>query len=193
MMVVKYKKSEYKRKLDELKSFSSALSTRFYEHSNRNTAVEVLRSSIHNYQSWVNNVKDEKYSHIDQNERKQVSDEANKMESWLQHVVNEMAKLNKHDDAKVTINTFHAKKTELEKFCNPIINRPKPAPPKPKEEPKPSPSPSPDKNAAAATDKDKAPSSADAKADASKPAADKSASTDADASAKMDTEQPPKA
>src|SRR5690242_14270715 len=76
-------KSEYKRKLEELKSLSAPVITRFQEFNNRANAVQALKTTIQNYQVWAGNTKDDKYSHIDANERKQVSDEAGKVDAWL--------------------------------------------------------------------------------------------------------------
>lgn len=175
-------KSEYKRKLEELKVHSAAAIGRHQESQGRGAAIVALQSTLANYAQWANNIKDEKYAHIDANERKQVLDEVGKVEGWLSTVIVDLNKLAKTENPKVTIAGFNAKKAEVEKFVSPIINRPKPQPPKP--------SPSPDQKAnpdsAKPTTSTSAPTSSTTGAD-SKPADASSSSSSSDA--KMETEK----
>jgi len=133
-------KSAYVKKLQELKQIGDSLQRRLYEAENRNSAVEQYKSTVAQYINWANS-KDEKFSHIPEEERKKVVDEANKSDQWLVNNLIQLDRQPKTSDPIISIQQIHSKRAELEKFANPIVNKPKPAPPKvaenkPAEEPK---------------------------------------------------------
>lgn len=125
-------KSEYINKLNELKSFGDPIENRYFESENRENRITNLKKLIFKYQQWVN-TKDEKYSHIDENERNKVKDFADNCDKWLMDKQKQQDKLNKWDNPALLCKEIDHQYRELLNQCNPIISKPKPAPPKKEE------------------------------------------------------------
>jgi len=125
-------KSVYAKKLEELRAIGEPIKKRKFEDENRYEAVIQLRGSIQTFILTAES-EDPKYDHIDKAEKQKVIDEAKKTETWLTTEMTKQDKLSKNVDPTITVSEINKKKMELEKFSNPILNKPKP---KPKEEPK---------------------------------------------------------
>lgn len=119
-------KSEYKKRLAELKAIGDPVITRKTEEENREAFVGALKSSIGHYSNWstnVNNSKDsqEKYAHISPEERKKILEEATKVDEWLSTILTQQSKLSKAENPVVTNEQLRLKRVALENFCNTII------------------------------------------------------------------------
>jgi heat shock protein 4 len=136
-------KSEYKKRINELKATGDAIASRHEEHHSRDTHIAALKSAIGHYSQWATS-NEEKYAHISPEERRKVTEECNNVDQWLATALSAQDKLKKCDPPAVTIAQLKQKKTQLEQTVNPIMHKPKPAPPKPEKTPTPAPSPAPD-------------------------------------------------
>lgn len=175
-------KSDYTKRLADLKKVGDAVEKRFAEFEKRPQWVEGLRKEISNWETFALTT-DEKYSHIAEEERSKVKEECSKVNSWLSAELAKLEKLPKHVDPNITCDQLTAKAQALSKFCSPIMNKKKPPPPKEeKKEEKPAETPAADAAADAAADpasekpaEPAEPAAADATADAgaeAKPEAD---------------------
>ncbi len=130
-------KSDYKKKLAELKAVGDPIQSRHFEAENREPFVQSLKGSIGHFQSLTQS-KDEKFSHINEEERKKVTDECAKVDQWLVQALIQTDNQPKFENPALSIAELKSKKDALEKFSHGIMNKPKPAPPKPAAEaPKP--------------------------------------------------------
>jgi len=77
---------------------------------------------------------DPKYEHISEEDRKIVRNACDEVEKFIVGKVKEQESRSKTENPVITVNQINAKKAELEKTCNNIMNKPKPIPKK--EEPK---------------------------------------------------------
>lgn len=128
-------KSEYKKRLAELKTQGDAVVHRFEEHHNRDTHIATLKSAIRHYSQWAT-LTDEKHAHISAEERKKVTDECAAVDQWLASALSAQDKLSAADPPSVTILQLTQKKTALDQVVTPIINKPKPKVEEPKKEEK---------------------------------------------------------
>jgi len=136
-------KSDYKKKLTELKTFGDQVEYRRFENENRLENVNALKRTITNSQNWAQTT-DEKFAHISPEERKKVIDEIVLVDAWLNTELAKQEKVPIADNPLITIEFIKQKKHGLDNFVTPIMNKPKPEPPKPepkkeeakKEEPK---------------------------------------------------------
>jgi len=124
-------KSAYIKKLEELKALGDPITRRQYEYENRYEILNSTRSAIEQYKLAATSM-DPKYDHIEQEERNKVVKECERVEKEINELMSKQDKLNKHTDPVVTVADLTKKKTELEKFSNAILNKPKPKP-KPEE------------------------------------------------------------
>lgn len=129
-------KSDYKKKLADLKAVGDPIQNRLQESENRDQYVEALKGAIGHCQMLAQS-KDEKHSHIPEDERKKVVDECSKVDQWLVQSLIQLDKQPKFENPAVTVADLKAKKDALEKLTNSTMNKPKPAPAKPAEQPKP--------------------------------------------------------
>jgi len=129
-------KNVYTNKLKELKALGDPIVRRKTEDENRYEAIMQLRSTIQ-AQTLLAESEDPKYEHIEKTEKQKALDEIKKAETWLVTEMSKQDKLAKHIDPVITVADINKKKTELEKFVAPIMNKPKPKPEPKKEEPKP--------------------------------------------------------
>lgn len=160
-------KSEYKKRLSELKTVGDAVVHRFEEHHNRDTHVATLKSAIGHYSQWAT-VHDEKHAHITAEERKKVTDECAAVDQWLASALSAQDKLTPADPPSVTILQLTQKKTALDQVVTPIVNKPKPAPPKEEKKAEPA-APKAEEPKAADATPEPAAAAAEPAADSSKP------------------------
>jgi len=125
-------KSVYAQKLAELRVLGEPIVRRKFEDENRYDSILQLRGIIQSLTLTAES-EDPKYDHIEKTEKQKIVDECKKVETWLNTEMAKQDKLPKHADPIITVTEINKKKTELEKFALPILNKPKP---KPKEEPK---------------------------------------------------------
>lgn len=129
-------KSEYKKKLAELKKTGDPVEQRAAQHKTRPERIASLKSQIGHWSKLAAST-EEKYSHITEEERKKVTDECAATDTWLANLIIKQDQLEKFKTPILTTTMLDAKKEELSKSCSKVMNKKKPPPPKPKEEPKP--------------------------------------------------------
>jgi len=128
-------KSEYKKRLADLRATGDLAVHRLDEHHHRDTHVAALKSAIGHYSQWAA-TRDEKHAHITDEERHKVVAECTAVDQWLAQVLSAQDRLTQADPPAVTCVQLKQKKTELDQAVLPIMQKPKPAPPKPKAEEK---------------------------------------------------------
>jgi len=128
-------KSVYSKKLEDLHALGDPIVRRKYEFENRYELLMSLRSAMEQLKLVANSV-DPKYDHIEQEERKKVLEQISSAEKWVEDLMTKQEKIPNSQDPILTCAQISAKKSELEKFCNPILNKPKPKVEEKKEEKK---------------------------------------------------------
>jgi heat shock protein 4 len=126
-------KSEYKKRLGDLRAAGQPILDRHEEHHQRDTYIAALKSAIGHYSQLAASA-DEKYAHITPEERKKVLDECAVEDTWLCAALSAQDKLSKADPPALTISQLKQKKTALEQVVNPIMHKPKPKKEEPKKE-----------------------------------------------------------
>lgn len=131
-------KSEYKKRVDALMKIGDPIVFRFKEEESRAEHVAGFKTTLTQYQQLAAST-DEKYSHIEAEERAKVTAKCAEFDAWFVEVQGKQDRTAKHEDPVFTCKGLQSKARELSTFCNSIMNKPKPAPKveeKPKEEPK---------------------------------------------------------
>jgi len=143
-------KSDYKKRLADLKQLGDPITNRKYEVDHRREYAEQLKAAIGGYQRFAAST-EEKFAHITAEERQKLLEETNKVDEWLATAMSQADRQPKTENPSTTISQLKAKKEALDKFAAPIVNKPKPAPPKEekKETPPTSKSPAPEQQQAA--------------------------------------------
>jgi heat shock protein 4 len=123
-------KSVYTAKLAELKKLGDPLETRQREEELRGPAYRDLIYCIASFRDAAQS-KDPKFDHIDATDKEKVISECNKAEEWFKDKKQQQDALPKCANP-VLLTSEVKKKTEvLDRFCKPIMTKPRPAPPKP--------------------------------------------------------------
>eukprot|EP00271_Cylindrocystis_brebissonii_P009668 TRINITY_DN2471_c0_g1_i1.p1 TRINITY_DN2471_c0_g1~~TRINITY_DN2471_c0_g1_i1.p1 ORF type:complete len:840 (+),score=205.94 TRINITY_DN2471_c0_g1_i1:111-2630(+) len=130
-------KSVYVAKLEELKKLGDPIESRLKEEEARGPAVESLGYCITSFRDAALQT-DDKYDHIDPAEKAKVVDECTKAEAWLREKQAQQSVLPKMANAVLLSADIKKKAETLDRFCKPIMTRPKP-----KAQPPPQPSPPP--------------------------------------------------
>jgi len=120
-------KSEFVNRIQELRKVGDPIQQRAFEAMNRENAVQKLKSVIGKYQTAASS-EDEKYSHIEAEERAKVATLCTETDAWLAESLSKMDRQAKHENPLVTCSQLDAKKNEIESTCGAIMNKPKPAP-----------------------------------------------------------------
>jgi len=124
-------KSAYIKKLEELQVLGEPILKRKLESDNRYEVLGQLKSTIEQFRSAATS-QDPKYDHIPQEEKNKVMEECNTTELCINQQLAKQEQLAKYIDPILTCLDIRKKKTDLEKMCSVILNKPKP-----KVEPKP--------------------------------------------------------
>ncbi|GMP34820.1 hypothetical protein CsSME_00007534 [Camellia sinensis var. sinensis] len=133
-------KGVYIAKLDELKKQGNPIEERYKEHTERGSVIDQLVYCINSYrEAAISN--DSKFDHIDLAEKQQVLNECGQAEAWLTEKKQQQDSLPKHA-TPVLLSADVRRKTEaLNRFCRPIMTKPKPAKPASPEMPSATPPP----------------------------------------------------
>jgi heat shock protein 4 len=129
----------YQAKLKEVSDIGNKFSKRHFEHEHRGAAVTALQDTVGQLLGVVNSP-DEKYAHIDEEEREKVRKSCAEAEQWLNEMNEKQKALNLYEDPVLLIADIEIKTNDVTFACKPIVNKKKPAPP-PKQEEKPPSSP----------------------------------------------------
>jgi heat shock protein 4 len=143
-------KSVYTAKLAELKKHGDPMEARQREEELRGPAMRELSYCISSFREAAQS-KDPKFDHIDAGEKEKVVSECNKAEEWFKEKKQQQDGLPKSANPVLLAADLKKKTEVLDRFCKPIMTKPRPAPPKPAPaaEPKPAPAgPAPDAAAA---------------------------------------------
>jgi heat shock protein 4 len=142
-------KSDYVRKLAELKAVTDPAERRRGEQKNRAEAISALKSAATKYRLQAVSP-DAKFAHIEANEKAKIVAAVDELESWLQGAVQKQDALNGTDEPVFTCAELNNKRLALSKLADPIMSKPVPAAPKPEAAPQPAPQAAPAADAAAA-------------------------------------------
>lgn len=124
-------KSEYKKKLDDLKVTGDKIEFRSIESEKRADAIEGLKKQIEMCKTFASN-RDEMYSHITDDERGRVTAEVKSAEDWIYEMLGKQADLPDCADPVLTCASIQSKRNSLFTVTNPIMTKRKPKPePKP--------------------------------------------------------------
>jgi heat shock protein 4 len=145
-------KSDYINKLAELKVMGDPVELRFKEAEFRPIAVSKLQSAIEAARAFVGS-EDEKYAHIEAEDRAKVSEAADKAAAWLNENLAAQEALPPTEPPAFMASAVDAQVTPVTKITREISSKPKP---KPKEEPKPEEAPKEGEEAKAEGDAPKA-------------------------------------
>jgi molecular chaperone DnaK (HSP70) len=128
-------KSEYIEKLKSLEAFGNPITVRHKEQEMRPKAVDGLQHAIESARSFVAST-DEKYEHIGDTDRAQVSDMADEHAKWLNEMVDAQGSKPTYEDPAFLAKDCDKKAKELQEITTRKANIPKPAPPKEEKEEK---------------------------------------------------------
>ncbi|KQK07192.1 heat shock 70 kDa protein 15 [Brachypodium distachyon] len=133
-------KGVYVAKLEELKKVGDPIEMRYKEWAERGQALEQLVYCIRSFREAALS-SDQKFDHIDIAEKQKVVNECSNAETWLLEKKQEQDALPKHINPVLLVSDIKKKAEALDRFCKPIMTKPKPAPkpqtPPPAENPAP--------------------------------------------------------
>ncbi|CAN6340828.1 unnamed protein product [Urochloa humidicola] len=120
-------KGVYIAKLEELKKIGDPIEARYKEWTERGSAVDQLVYCIHSFrEAALSN--DQKFEHIDISEKQKVINECSEAENWLREKKQQQDALPKHANPVLLVSDLKKKAETLDRFCKPIMTKPKPAP-----------------------------------------------------------------
>ncbi|CAM8949909.1 unnamed protein product [Rhodiola kirilowii] len=129
-------KGVYVAKLEELKKQGNPIEERFNEFSERGTVIEQLVYCINSYREAA--VSDDlKFEHIDLAEKQKVLNECLEAEAWLREKKQHQDALPKYATPILLSADVRKKAEALDRFCRPIMTKPKPVKPVAPETPPP--------------------------------------------------------
>lgn len=136
-------KGVYIAKLEELKKMGDPVELRKKEEEERPGAIGSLEYCIRSFADAARSP-DPRYAHIEAGEKEKVLEECAKADAWLKDALKQLHGLGKTSNPPVLAADIRKKAEALDRFCKPIMMKPKPAPPPkegeapppPKEEPK---------------------------------------------------------
>lgn len=172
-------KGVYIAKLEELKKQGDPIEERYKESVNRGAVIDQLVRCVNSYrEAAVSN--DPRFDHIEISEKEKVLNECVEAEAWLRDKKLQQDSLAKYVNPILSSADVLKKTETLDRFCKPIMMKPRPAPAKPAT-PEAPPTPPPQAS------EEQQPQGGDANASTTEGAADGSAETPASAEP-MDTE-----
>ncbi|CAK8574710.1 unnamed protein product [Lathyrus sativus] len=121
-------KGVYVAKLEELKKQGDPIEERYKEHTERGTIVDQLIYCITSYREAAMSP-DPKFDHIDINEKQKVLTECVEAENWLREKKQQQDSLPKHANPVLLSAEIRKKAEAVDRFCKPIMMKPKPAKP----------------------------------------------------------------
>ncbi|KAH7865813.1 hypothetical protein Vadar_011568 [Vaccinium darrowii] len=129
-------KGVYIAKLEELKKQGDPIEERYKEHTERGPVIDQLVYCVNSFREAAIS-SDPKFDHIDLAEKQKVINECVEAEAWLREKKQQQDLQPKYA-TPVFLSADIRKKTEaLDRFCRPIMTKPKPAKPSTPETPSP--------------------------------------------------------
>ncbi|KAK1362947.1 Heat shock 70 kDa protein 14 [Heracleum sosnowskyi] len=123
-------KGVYVTKLEELKKRGDPVELRYKEHSERGSVIDQLVYCINSYREAAMS-NDPKFDHIEIAEKEKVVNECVEAEAWLREKKQQQDSLPKHATPAILLADVRKKAEALDRFCRPIMTKPKPKPAKP--------------------------------------------------------------
>ncbi|KAF7135918.1 hypothetical protein RHSIM_Rhsim08G0221100 [Rhododendron simsii] len=121
-------KGVYIAKLEELKKQGDPIEERYKEHTERGLVIEQLVYCVNSFrEAAISN--DPKFDHIDLEEKQKVMNECVEAEAWLRERMQQQDLLPKHATPVILSADIRRKAEALDRFCRPIMTKPKPAKP----------------------------------------------------------------
>ncbi|KAI3455407.1 hypothetical protein Pfo_012070 [Paulownia fortunei] len=129
-------KGVYIAKLDELKKQGDPIEERYKEHTERGSVIDQLIYCINSYREAAMS-NDPKFDHIDVAEKQKVLNECVEAEAWLREKKQHQDTLAKYATPVLLSADVRKKAEALDRFCRPVMTKPKPAKPATPEAPSP--------------------------------------------------------
>ncbi|KAJ6706343.1 HEAT SHOCK 70 KDA PROTEIN 14 [Salix purpurea] len=123
-------KGVYIAKLEELKKEGDPIEERYKEYMERGSVIDQLAYCINSYREAAVS-SDLKFDHIDMAEKQKVLNECVEAEAWLRERKQHQDSLPKHATPALLSADVRKKAETLDRFCRPIMTKPKPKPAKP--------------------------------------------------------------
>ncbi|MBA0587533.1 hypothetical protein Godav_015425 [Gossypium davidsonii] len=133
-------KGVYIAKLEELKKQGDPIEERYKEYSERGTIIDQLAYCINSYREAAMS-NDTKFDHIELAEKQKVLNECVEAEAWLREKKQQQDQLPKYATPVLLSADVRKKAEALDRFCRPIMMKPKPAKPATPEAPETPPHP----------------------------------------------------
>ncbi|KAG8379927.1 hypothetical protein BUALT_Bualt07G0140600 [Buddleja alternifolia] len=121
---------------DETKGQGDPIEERYKEHTERGPVIDQLIYCINSYREAAM-LNDAKFDHIDLTEKQKVLNECVQAEGWLRERMQQQDTLPKHATPVLLSADVRKKAEALDRFCRPIMTKPKPAKPATPEAPSP--------------------------------------------------------
>ncbi|GLU22182.1 hypothetical protein SLE2022_382750 [Rubroshorea leprosula] len=121
-------KGVYVAKLEELKKQGDPIEQRYKEYSERGSVIDQLVYCINSYREAAMS-NDPKFDHIELAEKQKVLNECVEAEAWLREKKQQQDQLPKHVMPVLLSADVRRKAEALDRFCRPIMTKPKPAKP----------------------------------------------------------------
>ncbi|KAK3137331.1 hypothetical protein QOZ80_5BG0450890 [Eleusine coracana subsp. coracana] len=120
-------KGVYIAKLEELKKIGDPIEARYKEWMERGSAIDQLVYCISSFrEAALSN--DQKFDHIEVSEKQKVINECSEAENWLGEKRQQQDALPKYANPVLLVSDIKKKAETLDRFCKPIMTKPKPAP-----------------------------------------------------------------
>ncbi|XP_058728972.1 heat shock 70 kDa protein 15-like [Vicia villosa] len=121
-------KGVYVAKLEELKKQGDPIEERYKEYTERGTIVDQFIYCITSYREAAMSP-DPKFDHIDISEKQKVLNECVEAENWLREKKQQQDSLPKHANPVLLTAEIRKKAEAVDRFCKPIMTKPKPVKP----------------------------------------------------------------
>ncbi|KAJ6700878.1 HEAT SHOCK 70 KDA PROTEIN 14 [Salix koriyanagi] len=121
-------KGVYIAKLEELKKQGDPIEVRYKEYTERGPVLDQLVYCINSYREAAVS-SDPKFEHIDLTEKQKVLNECVESEAWLREKKQHQDSLPKYATPVLLSADVRKKAEALDRFCRPIMTKPKPAKP----------------------------------------------------------------
>lgn len=128
-------KGIFMQKLQGLQAVGEPISTRAREFEMLPDAFARLEKCMESNAQFAGS-KEVKYNHISPDERASVTEECARVGEWLQQHKGALAAASKLAMPPLTVQQVSEKASELNRFCDGVMNKAKPAPPPPPPKPK---------------------------------------------------------
>ncbi|KAI9401858.1 hypothetical protein POPTR_001G180100v4 [Populus trichocarpa] len=121
-------KGVYIAKLEELKKQGDPIEERYKEYTERGSVIDQLVYCVNSYREAAVS-SDPKFEHIDLTEKQKVLNECVEAEAWLREKKQHQDSLPKYATPVLLSADVRKKAEALDRFCRPIMTKPKPAKP----------------------------------------------------------------